>query len=71
LIVAEVGRTIARLRDEGQSILLVEQNSKLALDLADTVVILTTGRCVFNGTAAELRANETVIAQNLGVFQGH
>jgi branched-chain amino acid transport system ATP-binding protein len=71
LIVAEVGRTIARLRDEGQSILLVEQNSKLALDLADTVVILTTGRCVFNGTAAELKANESVIAQNLGVFQGH
>jgi branched-chain amino acid transport system ATP-binding protein len=71
LIVAEVGRTIARLRDEGQSILLVEQNSKLALDLADTVVILTTGRVVFNGTAAELKANESVIAQNLGVFQGH
>ena len=71
------GRTLSRrfthrgLRDEGQSILLVEQNSKLALDLADTVVILTTGRCVFNGTAAELKANESVIAQNLGVFQGH
>jgi branched-chain amino acid transport system ATP-binding protein len=71
LIVAEVGRTIARLRDEGQSIILVEQNSKLALGLADHVVILTTGRCVFNGTAAELRANENIIAQNLGVFQGH
>ena len=71
LIVAEVGRTIARLRDEGQSILLVEQNSKLALGLADTVVILTTGRCVFNGTVAALRADESVIAQNLGVFQGH
>jgi branched-chain amino acid transport system ATP-binding protein len=71
LIVAEVGRTIARLRDEGQTIVLVEQNSKLALDLADSAVILTTGQCVFHGTAAQLRADESIIAQNLGVFQGH
>jgi branched-chain amino acid transport system ATP-binding protein len=71
LIVAEVGRTIARLRDEGQSIVLVEQNSKLALDIADEAVILTTGRCVFQGTAAALKADEAIIAQNLGVFKGH
>jgi branched-chain amino acid transport system ATP-binding protein len=71
LIVAEVGRTIARLRDEGQTIVLVEQNSKLALDIADDVVILTTGRCVYRGTAAALKADDSVIAQNLGVFQGH
>ncbi len=43
LIVAEVRRTIARLKDEGQSIVLVEQNIKLALDVADEVVILNTG----------------------------
>ncbi len=36
LIVAEVGRTLSRLKREGQSILLVEQNIKLALDLADS-----------------------------------
>jgi branched-chain amino acid transport system ATP-binding protein len=71
LIVAEVGRTIARLRDEGQSIVLVEQNSKLALDIADEAVILTTGRCVYQGTAAALKADEATIAQNLGVFKGH
>ena len=46
LIVAEVGRTIARLKEEGQSIVLVEQNVKLALELADEVVILNTGRVV-------------------------
>ena len=44
LIVAEVGRTIARLKAEGQSIVLVEQNVKLAFDLADHVAILNTGR---------------------------
>ena len=71
LIVAEVGRTIARLRDEGQTIVLVEQNSKMALAIADSVAILTTGRCVFQGTAAQLLADESIIAQNLGVFQGH
>jgi branched-chain amino acid transport system ATP-binding protein len=71
LIVAEVGRTIALLKSEGQSIVLVEQNSNLALDLADQVVILTTGQCVFDGGIDEIRANEAVLTQKLGVFQGH
>jgi branched-chain amino acid transport system ATP-binding protein len=69
LIVAEVGRTIKRLKEEGQSIVLVEQNRQLALDVADQAVILNTGRCVFAGEASEL--NEDLIAQNLGVFRAH
>ena len=68
LVVAEVGRTIARLKAEGQSILLVEQNMKLALELADAVVILNTGRVAYTGTAAEARANDALIARQLGVF---
>jgi branched-chain amino acid transport system ATP-binding protein len=71
LIVAEVGRTIRRLKDEGQSIVLVEQNLQLALDVADQAVILNTGRCAFAGDASELRNNEDLIAQNLGVFHAH
>jgi branched-chain amino acid transport system ATP-binding protein len=71
LIVAEVGRTIRRLKEEGQSIVLVEQNRQLALDVADQAVILNTGRCVFAGSATELRSNEALIAQNLGVFHAH
>jgi branched-chain amino acid transport system ATP-binding protein len=71
LIVAEVGRTIKRLKEEGQSILLVEQNLKLALEVSDQVVILNTGRCVFAGEAAEILNNEEMIAQNLGVFHAH
>jgi branched-chain amino acid transport system ATP-binding protein len=67
LIVAEVGRTIGRLKEEKQSIVLVEQNLKLALDVADTAVILNTGRCVFAGEAKELQSNEELIVQNLGV----
>jgi branched-chain amino acid transport system ATP-binding protein len=68
LIVAEVGQTVRRLKEEGQSIILVEQNLKLALDVADQAVILNTGRCVFAGDAGDLINNEDLIAQNLGVF---
>jgi branched-chain amino acid transport system ATP-binding protein len=68
LIVAEVGRTIARLKAEGQSIVLVEQNIKLAFGLADDVVILNTGRVAFNGPVATVRDNEALITQHLGVF---
>ena len=71
LIVAEVGRTIRRLKEEGQSIVLVEQNRHLALDVADQVVILNTGRCVFTGPAGDVVNNEELIAQNLGVFHAH
>jgi branched-chain amino acid transport system ATP-binding protein len=71
LIVAEVGRTIRRLKDEGQSIVLVEQDRHLALDVADQVVILNTGRCVFTGPAGDVANNEELIAQNLGVFHAH
>ena len=68
LIVAEVGRTIARLKAEGQSILLVEQNVKLALDLADEVVILNTGRVAFSGPVDRVRGDQNLITQHLGVF---
>ena len=70
LIVAEVGRTVARLKASGATggIVLVEQNLKLALELADDVVILNTGRVVFSGSVAEVRDNEALLNQHLGVF---
>jgi branched-chain amino acid transport system ATP-binding protein len=68
LIVAEVGRTILRLKEEGQSIVLVEQNCQLALGVADQAVILNTGRCVFAGSAIDILNDDELIAQNLGVF---
>ena len=68
LIVAEVRRTIARLKDEGQSIVLVEQNIKLAFDVADEVVILNTGRVAFAGGVEQVRSDEALITQHLGVF---
>jgi branched-chain amino acid transport system ATP-binding protein len=71
LIVAEVGRTIRRLKEEGQSIVLVEQNLKLALDVADQAVILNTGRCAFDGSTQELMNNDAIISQTLGIFRAH
>ena len=69
LIVAEVGRTIRKLKDWGQSIILVEQNSNLALDVSDHVVVLNIGRCVFDGSVEDVRNNPNMIIQHLGVFQ--
>ncbi len=67
-IVAEVGHIIARLKQAGQSIVLVEQNVKLALGLADDVVMLNTGRVVFTGSAAQVRDDSALITHHLGVF---
>jgi branched-chain amino acid transport system ATP-binding protein len=68
LIVAEVGRTIAKLKAQGQSIVLVEQNVRMALELADEAVILNTGRVAYAGSAAGVRDNHNLITQHLGVF---
>jgi branched-chain amino acid transport system ATP-binding protein len=67
-LVAEVGRTIAQLKAEGQSIVLVEQNIKLTLDLADDVVIINTGRVVFSGAADGIKLDDAIVSQHLGVF---
>jgi branched-chain amino acid transport system ATP-binding protein len=67
-LVAEVGRTIAQLKAEGQSIVLVEQNIKLTLDLADDVVIINTGRVVFRGAANQIKLDDAIVSQHLGVF---
>jgi branched-chain amino acid transport system ATP-binding protein len=67
-LVAEVGRTIGKLKVEGQSIILVEQNVRLTLDLADSIVIINTGRVVFSGAAEAIKLDDAVISQHLGVF---
>jgi branched-chain amino acid transport system ATP-binding protein len=67
-IVAEVGRTIGRLKAEGLSIVLVEQNIKLTLDLADDIVIINSGSIAFRGTADQIKLNDAIVTQHLGVF---
>jgi branched-chain amino acid transport system ATP-binding protein len=67
-LVAEVGRTIQQLKAEGQSIVLVEQNIKLTLDLADDIVIINTGAVAFTGGVDEVKIDDAMVAQHLGVF---
>jgi branched-chain amino acid transport system ATP-binding protein len=67
-IVAEVGRTIGKLKAEGLSIVLVEQNIKLTLDLADDVVIINSGSIAFRGNAGQVKLDDAIVTQHLGVF---
>jgi len=66
LIVAEISRIIRTLNDEGTTILLVEQNSKMALGLADYGYVLDTGNIVLEGAGADLKNDDKVIKAYLG-----
>jgi branched-chain amino acid transport system ATP-binding protein len=65
-IVAEVMATIRRLKQEGLSIILVEQNAKLVLDIADDIVILNSGSVAVSGHPADLK--DADLQQYLGVY---
>jgi branched-chain amino acid transport system ATP-binding protein len=67
-LVHEVGRILAKLRASGLSILLVEQNTKLALGLADEVVTLNSGRVAYDGPCEKIRHDESFLTQQLGVY---
>jgi branched-chain amino acid transport system ATP-binding protein len=66
-IVATVFELIAQLREEGVTILLVEQNVRLALDVADRGYVLNTGRLELSGDARELKENASVEEAYLGL----
>jgi branched-chain amino acid transport system ATP-binding protein len=67
-IVGEVMATIRRLKGDGLSILLVEQNPKLVFAVADDIVILNGGRVVASGPTAALARQTQELQQHLGVF---
>jgi branched-chain amino acid transport system ATP-binding protein len=66
LMVRQIFDAIARLRARGLAILLVEQNVRLALKLAQRAYVLETGRIVAHGAASELMQNEAVMKAYLG-----
>ena len=66
IIVADILRTIAELRSSGVSVLLVEQNAKAALRVADRAYVMELGEFVLEGPASELATNERVAASYLG-----
>jgi branched-chain amino acid transport system ATP-binding protein len=67
LITQELFAVLERLnRDEGLSVLLVEQNANLAMHIASRVYLLETGRVVASGTSAELSADDSIRKAYLG-----
>jgi branched-chain amino acid transport system ATP-binding protein len=67
LIVQEIFRIMRRINQEAKvSMLLVEQNAALALELADHAYVLETGRVVMSGTSADVRSDEQIRKSYLG-----
>ena len=67
MVVQDIFRIMRGINaEEGVSVLLVEQNASLALELADRAYVLETGRVVVSGNAAEVGANESVRRAYLG-----
>jgi branched-chain amino acid transport system ATP-binding protein len=67
LIVREIGDRLAAIKAEGMTILLVEQNARFALNLADRAYILARGEVRWQGTAAALKADQATQHELLGV----
>jgi len=66
LVVQDIMRIIKQLNNEGTTILLVEQNAKIALKLADYGYVLETGELVMEGDSAKLSQDERIIKAYLG-----
>jgi branched-chain amino acid transport system ATP-binding protein len=58
LIVRDVFRIVTQMRTEGMSVLLVEQNARISLEIADHAYVLDDGAVAYSGPAAELAADE-------------
>jgi branched-chain amino acid transport system ATP-binding protein len=70
MVVREVFRTIERLREGGVSILLIEQNARAALEVADQAYVLETGAFALAGPAAQLAGDARIIETYLGARKG-
>jgi branched-chain amino acid transport system ATP-binding protein len=66
LIVREVFRIVAKMRAEGISVLLVEQNVRMSLEVADHAYVLDDGHVVYSGSARELAADEARVQSLAG-----
>jgi branched-chain amino acid transport system ATP-binding protein len=66
LIVKDIFKVILRLREEGNTVLLVEQNAKAALGIADRGYVLETGKVILQGAAEDLLQNRDVQRAYLG-----
>ena len=66
ILVTEIFKIIEKLKEQGVTVLLVEQNAKMALSIADRAYVLETGRIVLEGNARDLLNNDEVKKAYLG-----
>ena len=66
IVVEDILARLSQLRAEGMTILLVEQNARVALKVADRAYVLETGRIILSGTAADLLQDRQVTRAYLG-----
>jgi len=66
-LAAEIIELVARLRDEGLTVLLVEQYAKMALEVADYAYVMERGRIVFHGTPDEIVRDERIVEAYLSI----
>jgi branched-chain amino acid transport system ATP-binding protein len=67
LIVEDIVKTLRSVRGNGLSILIVEQNINVAFDVADRHYILSKGAVCFEGSSSEIKSNDAVLKQHLGL----
>ena len=70
-LVQHVGEIMKGMREHGHAVLLVEQNFALAMAVADYLYVVSAGRFVFEGTAAELEHSPEILDQHLGIARAH
>jgi branched-chain amino acid transport system ATP-binding protein len=61
LVVRELAQVIRQLRNDGVTILLIEQNERLAEEVADDIHIMVKGRIVYDGTPSQYRSEEEIL----------
>ena len=69
VIVEELARAVKRLTETDVALILVEQNTRLALDIAPHVIVMDRGRIVYNGSSDTLRQDPAKLEQLIGVVK--
>lgn len=67
ILVDQIFELITRIRDSGKTILLIEQNANMALQVADRVYVMETGSCAVTGAARDLAQDPVIIKTYLGI----